>query len=101
MSACTVCQRAAKACVGASGLPAKLQQRIERKSDRSPQQKKAKSAPFIVPNSDEKDGEVEYVEESPSAHTKGKGKAAEKGKGKAAEKGKGKEWEESGGGEGD
>ncbi|KAI0323310.1 hypothetical protein GY45DRAFT_1407802 [Cubamyces sp. BRFM 1775] len=90
MSSCTVCQRAAKACVGASGLPAKLQRRIERKSDRSPQRKKVKSAPFIIPDSDDEDGEAEYVERSPSARTKGKGKAAEKGKGKAVEKGKGK-----------
>ncbi|KAI0323609.1 hypothetical protein GY45DRAFT_1376193 [Cubamyces sp. BRFM 1775] len=94
MSACTVCRRAAKACVRASGLPAKLQRRIERKSDRSPQRKKVKSAPFVIPDSDDEDGEAEYVEESPSVRTKGKGKgkgkAAEKGKGKAVEKGKGK-----------
>ncbi|KAI0325320.1 hypothetical protein GY45DRAFT_1340204 [Cubamyces sp. BRFM 1775] len=78
MSGCTICQWAAKACAGASGLLAKLQQQIELKSDQSPQRKKPKR----------RRGGVRGGE--PLGRTKGKGKAAEKGKGKAAEKEKGK-----------
>ncbi|KAI0323237.1 hypothetical protein GY45DRAFT_1341573 [Cubamyces sp. BRFM 1775] len=82
MLAPTQYMRAAKACIGAAGLPAKLQKCIEHKSDQSSQWKKAKCAPFVVPDDNGTDGDAGYMEGIPSSDAEGKGKAAEKGKGK-------------------
>ncbi|OSD06267.1 hypothetical protein PYCCODRAFT_1464236 [Trametes coccinea BRFM310] len=53
-SSCTECQRRAAPCLGAKGLPAAMQARVDRKSGDSPQRKRVKkSAPIVVEDDDE------------------------------------------------
>ncbi|OSD00280.1 hypothetical protein PYCCODRAFT_1469609 [Trametes coccinea BRFM310] len=80
-SSCTECQRRAAPCLGAKGLPAPMQARVDKKSGESPQRKRVKkSAPIVVEDDDEP--------ATPTKKSKGKGKEVGSEK-RSTEKGRG------------
>ncbi|OSC99799.1 hypothetical protein PYCCODRAFT_1469930 [Trametes coccinea BRFM310] len=83
-SSCTECQRRATPCLGAKGLPAAMQARVDRKSGDSPQRKRVKKSAPIVVEDDVEDDEPT----TPTKKLKGKGKEVGSEK-RSTEKGRG------------